>query len=164
MRKIHLFLFAVLCFQCKDESPPIGEPFSQVEGINDTWKLVSIEQTDELNKGDDEALDVTTLMGGAEAAVMTFNSTDFTYTLESGTMRSFFPANGNWFFDDNDFPAKITLENSGTQVELDLQAPIRRESGEDNLIIKYIRPIDGCKELEGGQIGAVAYRYNFLRQ
>lgn len=164
MKKIYLFLFAVLCFQCKDETSPIGEPFSQVEGINDTWELVSIEQTDELNKGDDEALDVTTLMGGTEAAVITFNSVDFSYTLEAGTMRSFFPESGNWFFDDNDFPAKITLENGGTQVELDLQAPIRRESGEDNLIIKYVRPIGVCKELEGGQIGAVGYRYNFLRQ
>ncbi len=164
MRKIYLLLFAVLCFQCKDESPPIGTPFSQVEGINDTWKLVSIEQTDELNKGDDEALDVTTLMGGTEAAVITFNSADFSYTLEAGTMRNFFPASGSWFFDNNDFPAKITLENGGTQIELNLQAPVRRESGEDNLIIKYVRPIDGCKQLEDGKIGAVGYRYNFLRQ
>jgi len=85
---------------------------------NSSWKLISIEQTDELDKGDDEALEVTTLMGGAEAAVITFNSAGFTYTLEAGTMRSFFPASGNWFFDNNDFP----------------------------------------------QIGAVGYRYNFLRQ
>ena len=164
MKKIHLFLFLTLCFQCKDDTTPIGEPFSQVEGINDTWQLTSIQQTDELNKGDDQALDVTTLMGGVEPAIIVFNSADFTYTLAAGTMRNFFPTSGNWFFDNNDFPAKITLENNGTQVELDLQAPIRRESGEDNLIIKYIRPIDGCKELDSGQIGAVGYRYNFLRQ
>ncbi len=164
MKYLYPILLALLFTQCKEELKPIGEPFSQLEGINDTWQLTSIEQIDELDKGDNAPLDVSNIMMGTQAAIMTFNSSDFTYTLTPGTMRNFFPTNGTWFFDDNDFPAVITLENSGAQFECKLQAPIRRESGEDELVIKYIRPIGNCTVLEDGLKGAVGYQYRFMRQ
>ncbi len=164
MKYIYPVLFLLLFTQCKEEIKPIGEPFSQLEGINDTWQLISIEQTDELDKGDANPLDVSAIMMGSQPARITFNSSDFTYSLAPGTMRNFFPTSGSWFFDDNDYPAAVTLENTGEQFELKLQAPIRRESGEDELIIKYIRPIGNCVELENGLTGAVAYQYTFLRE
>ncbi len=145
---------------CKEDIKPIGDPLSQVNGIADTWKLYHVNQVDELNDKSDNFIDVSTIIMGATPAEITFNP-DKTFTLNPGTMRNFLPVDGSWAFDDEDYPSQIILTDSNGETVLDMLSPVR-EKVDNRLEVKYIRPINGCADLEGKR-GAVSYEYYFER-
>ena len=149
-------------YACEDskDNKEIGAPLSQLEGINDNWQLESIKQIDEL-AGDNE-IDVTDILLGTTPAVITFNSTDFTFSTDKGTSKIYFPESGNWTFDNNEFPTQILVPVGGENLILDMITPVRPEV--DRILeFKYVRPFGDCQSFEGER-GAVAYQYRFVRQ
>lgn len=150
----------LLISACKKEIKPIGEPLSHVNGIVDSWKLVSVNQVDELNDKSSNFIDVSSIIMGSVPATLTFNA-DKTFSLNAGTMRNFLPTTGTYAFDDDRFPSKLILTDSGGDTVLDMLSPVR-EIVDPMLEVKYVRPINGCADLEGKR-GAVGYEYYFER-
>ncbi len=145
-----------------EEIPPIGEPFSQVRGINGNWKLVEVIQVDELKAGSGNRLDVSEILIGAQPAMINFSSSDFKFTVTPGSSKVYFPLNGNWAFDDNDFPTVINLTVNNDVFPLQMFSPVR-EFVDKSLRVKYIRPF--CPGVSvSGKTGAVSYIYTFERQ
>lgn len=152
---------SVIIFSCTDDDiPPQGEPFSQVIGIQDDWTLVSVKQVDELTGSADNTIDVTSMLVGSSPATITFTASD--YTADAGSSKIFFPMNGQWAFDDNQYPTKITLSSGGEQAVLTMNAPVR-ENVDQTLNFKFTRSIGNCTTLEDGKTGAVGYIYEFKR-
>lgn len=159
---ILLVLLALLFLisSCKEDSKPIGDPLSQINGIVDTWRLNNVNQVDELNDKSNNFIDVSTIMMGSDAAEITFNA-DKSFTLNPGTIRNFFPIDGSWAFDDDDYPSQIILTDTNGETILDMLSPVR-ENVDNRLEVKYIRPINDCADLEGKR-GAISYEYYFER-
>ena len=149
-----LLAFVLIWSACDDqEIKPIGEPYSQVSGIQDSWKLVEVIQVDELTKSRNTELDVSAFYVGSNPAIITFSSSN--YQTESGSSRVYFPENGAWQFDNPEFPEKIVLDNG----IFEMLAPVR-ETVDHTLHVKYTRPAADC--LPDG-VEAVSYVYKFER-
>lgn len=168
MKRLSIYLSVALLVvgasACQNNDlPPLGEPFSQVEGINGNWELVSVMQLDEINGDADEPFDVSNLMIGNQAATLTFRSSERSFSAQTGDSRLFIPETGSWAFDDDKYPTKVMLDGGGSsQFELALQAPVR-EQVDEFLIYKYIRPLGDCvADIE--QAGAISYIYKFQRK
>jgi hypothetical protein len=158
-----LLLLGLWMSACKpDDIPPIGEPFSQIRGINGEWKLTAVSQVDELKSGSGNTLDLSELLVGADPAVVKFNSSDFSFSVTPGTSKIYFPLGGTWAFNDNDFPTVINLTVNNEVAALQMFSPVR-EFVDNELRVKYIRPIGPCADLDG-KAGAVSYIYTFVRQ
>lgn len=156
-----LALLALLPACQKDNIPPLGTPYSQVEGINDDWKLVGILQVDELTGGTLRQLDVSSLLLGGNPATATFSSGDRTFSATPNDSRIYLPSSGTWAFDDDTYPTKLILtDGNGNVSELPLQRPAR-ERVDQNLVVKFTRPIGDCADIE--KPGAVSYIYTFTR-
>ena len=153
-------LWIVACDQ--QEILPIGDPFDKVEGLADTWKLTSIQQVDELNGSNEEALDVSSFLVGSQAATISFMA-DGSYTINPGSSKMYVPSEGSWAFDQNDYPSTIELSNGSNNFSIQLvtAAPVK-EKPDNRLIYKYVRPIGNCAIIE--KAGAVGYIYEFERQ
>lgn len=161
--RLILFLaVAALLPACqKDNIPPLGTPYSQVQGINDNWKLTGIIQVDELTGGTFRQLDVSGLLLGSNPATANFNASDRTFSASANDSRIYLPASGTWAFDDDTYPTRLILTDGGGNVsELPLQRPVR-ERVDQNLVVKFTRPIGDCAEIE--KPGAVSYIYTFTR-
>lgn len=167
MKNIHfiniliIVAFTLMISGCKEDIKPIGDPLSHVNGLADTWRLLSVNQVDELNDKSDNFIDVSQIIMGSVPAEFTFNA-DKSFSLDPGTMRNFLPTSGTWAFDDDRFPSKLTLTHSGGETILDMLSPVR-ELVDPRLEIKYIRPINNCADIDGKR-GAVSYEYYFERK
>lgn len=156
-----LILLALLPACQKDNIPPLGTPYSQVTGISDNWKLTGIVQVDELTGGTLRQLDVSSLLLGSNPATAVFSASDRTFSAAANDSRIYLPGSGTWAFDDDTYPTRLILtDGNGNVSELPLQRPVR-ERVDQNLVIKFTRPIGDCAELE--KPGAVSYIYTFTR-
>jgi hypothetical protein len=159
-----LVLLTLVFAACEDDKDlQLGERSGYLAGINDTWKLVSVKQIDELNKSSNNFRDVSKVVVGSTPATATFNASDFSFSIDKGTSKFYFPLAGKWSFDDNEFPTKITFENGGQSYVVNLGGPVR-ENVDNKLVLKYTRPIGACVADIGGKAGAVTYEYVFERQ
>lgn len=159
-----LLLCLGLCLSaCQpDDIPPIGEPLSQVRGINGKWRLTNVVQVDELKTGSGNRLDVSDVLLGAQPAVIEFNSNDFKFEVTPGSSKIYFPISGTWAFDDNDFPTVINLTVHNAAYPLQMFSPVR-EFVDNTMRVKYIRPFCPGVSVDG-KTGAVSYIYTFERQ
>ena len=156
-----ILAFVFIVQSCTKDEPVIGEAFSHVKGISDTWVLTSIQQTDEL--AESAPLDVTEVMLGADPSTIVFNEADRSYTLTNGSSIQYLPASGKWAFDDDNYPSNVVLTSGTNTYTLNLQKPIR-EKVDNSLEFKYIRPIGDCATLDKGKLGAVGYIYKYDRK
>jgi len=147
---------------CKKSSPDFGTPFSKIEGIADNWELVELKQTDLLTKSDDKTVDLTQLFIGSNPASLNFTSSG-SFSGEKGSSRLYFPANGDWAFDDDLYPSKIVITSNGQDYTLDLLSPVR-ENIDPFLHVQYVRPFDQCTPPDATTVGAIAYEYKFARR
>jgi hypothetical protein len=159
-----LALIAVLTVSfsaCEQSIPPIGEPFGKLEGINGTWVLNKVTQTDELTLSLNNSIDVSAVFIGNDPTVLTFNSSDFTYTITNGTPPEFLGTSGTWSFENesdpalnNDYPTHLILNSGGNTLSLPLN--------------RTVRIIDNTLEFNlprtcNGKLG-MSYNYVFARQ
>lgn len=147
---------------CKEEQDlQLGEPFSKLDGINDTWILASIVQIDGLATDPTKRqLDLPEDFIGDSPMSITFDSTAGTYSVQSGnTILNLLGDSGTWSFDDDNYPTSISF--NGTV--WNLLAPTRRV---DNTLkistAHYCTIVDDT----GAQVPAatVSYIYTFERQ
>jgi hypothetical protein len=112
----------------KDDIPAIGAPESKLEGINDTWKLVQVQQYDEkVANSDLKFYDITEFFITGEAPVISFNSSAKSYTYDPKNAPNFLGAAGSWKFDDDNFPTAILAKDgaTGEEVSWKLGGPTR---------------------------------------
>lgn len=139
---------------CKEDIYEFGEPFSKIEGINGSFVLSKVLQVDERTTALDNTFDISEFFIGSEPAKLSFNGSDFSYSLSPGTAPNFLGDTlGSWKFDDNEFPTEITL---GTTDAVTLK------------LNRTIREIDNTLEFNvtrfcGGTPG-VSYQYVFTRE
>lgn len=121
MKKISNFTFFVLfatfatIVGCKEERDlQLGEPFSKLDGISATWKLVQITQTDGLATDPTKRqLVLPEDFLGDTPMTITFNSALGAYTAQSGTtILNLVGESGTWAFDDDNYPTAIAFDGS----------------------------------------------------
>jgi len=139
---------------CEEKTYEFGEPFSKIEGINGSFVLTQVVQADERSTNLDNTFDISEFFIGSEPAVINFQSSDFSYTLNPGTAPNFLGASaGSWKFDDNEFPTQIQLGTASPTI-LDLNHTIR--TIDNTLEFKITKSCSG----EAG----VSYHYVFTRR
>ncbi|MBX7241336.1 MAG: DUF5004 domain-containing protein [Bacteroidia bacterium] len=151
---ILLFIAFVTVSGCKKpQEYPIGDPYSQVEGIQGTFRLAKVEQVDELTLNLNKTLDVSELYLGTTPMEVTFGPENVTVNAND-TPDYFTTGSTNlaWSFDDNTFPTKVIINNG--EAEWDLLRPIRTSDNE--LAFKVSRFYRGKK--------AITYNFSFQRQ
>ena len=161
MKKNQLFLFLLalpllgLFASCADDDAEIGEAGSKLDGINATWVLDKVIQTDETAFVLSE-LDITHYYNAdGTPPEIVFNSSDFTYTVTDQGKRNFFGASGNWAFDDNNTPTMVTLtESGGSDIELVLASTIRPV--DQKLRVKFVKNCDGTP--------IITYLFEYVRK
>lgn len=151
---ILFFMVLIVATGCKKpQEYPIGEPYSQLEGIQGKFRLSKVEQVDELTLNLDKTLDVSELYLGTSPMEITFGAENV--TVNANDTPDYF-TNGNttlaWKFDDNKFPTKVIINNG--EAEWDLLRPIRTSDNE--LAFKVSRIYRGKK--------AITYNFSFQRQ
>ncbi|MBK6546007.1 MAG: hypothetical protein IPG12_12145 [Saprospiraceae bacterium] len=163
MKKIiyfSLIFVSSLNFNCKkEEAPPIGEPFSQVQGIQDLWILSKVEMVDEPTDPE-TAIDVSELMLGTTPSTILFNATS--YMIDPGTSIHHIPFIGNWKFNDNQFPTELILTTNNEDINLQHLKPVR-EIVDKVLQYKYYRIGDACAGTFAGK-PVISYIYTYNRK
>lgn len=160
---ILLMAMAILWAGCQpDEPPPIGEPLSKLEGINDKFNLVKVVQVDERTRvPSNKFLDITEDFLGSSAISIEFNSGTFAYTYTPGDAPDYIGGSGTWRFanakypdESNEYPEQVVLTNGSGEVVLQL--------------LKPIRPVDQLLEVKLGKscdnAASVGYIFTFERQ
>ena len=160
-KTIILIAICIILFGgCREDNGELAPPESKLEGINGAWELETIQMTDELQPRSN-AVDVTEYMLGSDPAWVTFNNSDFTFSLDQGDSRIFLPESGDWQFDDDLYPTMVILDHQlGTDSTI-LQRTVR--PSDPILSIKYIRPSEDCNRFAGLK-GTTGYIYSFKRQ
>lgn len=149
-----LLCLSVFIGACEEDTYEFGEPFSKVEGINGSFVLTQVIQVDERTTNFDNTFEISEFFIGSEPAVISFNGTDFTYSLTPGTAPNFLGAtSGSWKFDNNEFPTRIELGTSNPVI-LNLSKTIR--SIDNTLEFSFTRSCSGT--------AGVSYNYIFTRQ
>jgi len=124
MNKLKYFSVAItiVLAACKPEiKGELGEPFSKTEGLSGNWQLVSFSQRDENNPIKEvRNLSDFYVIPGEESTKISFNSSDFSYSVIPGSGRNFFGTEGTWKFDNNDAPSFLYLQNITDTLELKL--------------------------------------------
>lgn len=139
---------------CEEKSRiEIGEPFSKLEGINDSFTLIQVVQVDERSQSLSNTMDISHIFIKNDPPKITFNSNDKTFTLEPGDSPNYLINNGSWSFDDDDFPTALFLSGNGEMIDLDLERTIR--TIDNTLEFKFTRTCSGS--------ASVGYIYIFER-
>lgn len=169
MKQAYILFFSLIVsatfFGCQTETPELGTPFSKIEGISDEWELIEMYHSG-IDIGTNDALTYTVQLPDAYVSDVpaTLNFTNnFSFTGTANSSKVFFPTNGTWAFDDNDYPSKLFLTSGGETVELKLLAPVR-ENVDPYLHFLYIRPFGDCKPDGAVSSGTVGYEYKFARK
>lgn len=122
---IAVLAMGVLMTACKKERPVLDPPQSKLEGINHQWKLIGVDQVDAASI-EQATLDVSEAFINGDGLEITFNSTDFSYSVDAKNSPNYLGAGGSWEFDDNDFPSLIALMPTGGEaIVLPLLATVR---------------------------------------
>lgn len=124
---IYCLLFTLLGCTNPVDDLEIGEPFSKVEAITDSWTLSSVLHVDNLDPAK-SSTDVTSFMGSGSLDI---SATSFTYAQSSGPI--FLEETGSWSFDNEEFPI-FFIQNSNTQLRLD--QPINPSTTTMSLILE----------------------------
>lgn len=114
--------FALVLTSCKPEiKGELGEPFDKVKGLSGNWELGGFAQRDE-NNPIKEVRDLSDFYidGISAPTKFNFNSGDMTYTITPGPGKNFLSLNGNWRFDNPDFPTELILESTTDTLTLKL--------------------------------------------
>jgi len=120
MKKIfaHMLMATVILgSSCKKDRPELDPPSSKLEGISSTWEMMEVVQVDIASLAQ-KKLDVSQAFIGAKAMKMTFNSSDFTYSVVPGFGPNYFGNGGSWKFDDNEYPTMITLTTDNRETKI----------------------------------------------
>lgn len=137
---------------CKPEELVLDPAPSKLDGINDTFTLVEVNQVDNnASPGAAESVDVSEVFIGGNPARITFNSADKTFSYTTGSSLDFLGASGSWLFDNDDYPTKIEMNNGSAVYDL--------------ILVRTIRPQDQFLEVDltRGCGGGFGYRYKFQR-
>lgn len=152
----------VFLTQCKKQTYTLDPPPSKIEGLSGSWSLYSVIQVDEisLSKGERNLSEFYVGPDSTDLMKVTFNSSDFTFTITPGALgRNYLPSSGTWSFDNNDYPEFIYLEDDlGVTTTLKLQGPTRPQDSQLKFSFQRSCMIDG-EEKE-----YVGYRYEFNRE
>ena len=149
-----ILLLMILFAGCKQpQEYPIGEAYSQLEGIKGTFRLAKVEQIDELTFNLNKTLDVSEVYLGTTPMQITFDPTNVTVTAND-TPDYFTTGSTNltWKFDDDKFPTKVIINNG--EAEWELLSPIR--TNDNVLAFRVSRYYRGKK--------ALTYNFSFDRQ
>jgi len=160
MKKILYIVFVLGLGSCKPEiKGELGEPFSKVDGINGSWQLTTFSQRDE-NNPIKEVRDLSEyyIIDGQESTKLTFNSSDFTYSVEPGPGRNFFGTEGTWRFDNNEAPAYVFLEMPTDTLQLTLGSMPRSIDTQLNLELPRY-----CVDANSNAVPTVTYIFNIQR-
>lgn len=125
---------------------------SKLDGIDGTFTVSKVMQLDPNTFGELNSLDITDAFVGDTPAEITFDSESGSFTYQTGTTIDFIGAAGSWAFDNNDYPTKITMVESGTSYDLALVNSIRPQ---DELVFQLDR-------ICGGAVSS-SYQYMFTR-
>lgn len=154
------FLFSLT--ECKKKTYTLDPPVSKVEGVNGTWELYSVVQVDELDlaKAERNISNFYIDQNSTNVLQITFKSSDMTFEVVLGDIgRNYLPTSGSWYFDDDNYPEYIYLEDEdGNSTELSLQGPTRPQDNQLKYSFKRSCVIDGVEE------EYVGYRYEFNRK
>ena len=157
-------LSVVLIQACKpDLKGELGDPYDKVDGLDGTWTLQSVIQTDE-KAPDKRTLDLSSYYLGDGGASITFNKNNNTYTANFNSGKNFFGDAGTWEMTNAQFsiynriyPDALWLINGTDSIELTLGQPVR--SFDSQL---YLRLERGC--LDGEEIKVrSSYEFEFVR-
>ncbi len=144
----------IISCENKVDDLTIGEPFDQVEGMGGTWNLLEVKIIDELTI-EKESMDLSAIFL-SEPTTLSFDSETLTYTIETPSdVPNFLGEGGSWAFDNNDFPKKLMLSTSTSNIELG--APIR--TFDDKLIIKVTKTCIVNEKVKP----VLSYQYEFER-
>ena len=109
-----LLMAAPLFTACvEDDTPDIGEEGSKLDGINATWRLVEVNQQDDVSFTLETRNISDFLLADGNAPQITFNSADKTYSVDAKGKLNFWGTEGSWTFDDDVAPTNITLSPTG---------------------------------------------------
>jgi Domain of unknown function (DUF5004) len=163
MKATKLMLSAILMLSlfiasCKPEyvAPDIvfGDPAA---GIDGTWKLKSMTQTDLLYKAVTKpTIDIANFWTkGGNTYTCTFNKATRTYTTTGDVRSNYLGAAGTFGFDSEQYPSKVILTpTNGQPISLNLNKPIRAEYN-NNLEVSQTRTVNGKV--------AHSYNYTFIK-
>jgi len=139
---------------CKKEKLELEPPSSKVEGISDTWVLKEVTQVDEANPLFPE-MEVSEAFIGNQALEMSFESTNFTYSVEEGDSPNYFGTNGTWSFDNNEYPTLVNIVHDGKEEVLQLLRTVR--TVDQTFEFQYFRTCENGKRV-------VSYKMVFERK
>ena len=145
-------VFLLTLIGCQQNPLPLDPPPSKIEGIVDTWVLVSVKQVDENSTELDPTIEVGTLFNIGGETTMIFNE-DGTYSYTQASGFDYIGASGTWSFDDDIYPTLINMDNGIEMYTLPLLGPTRPQDTELKFEIGRF-----CNGVNG-----VSYRYTFNR-
>lgn len=122
MKRFFYLIMVITIASCKPEiKGEQGDSFNKAEGMNGSWQLSSFSQRDE-NNPIKEIRDLSEyyIVPGDESTKISFNSSDFSYSVEPGPGRNFFGTGGTWRFDNNTAPSFVYLQNADDTLEIKL--------------------------------------------
>lgn len=103
MKKYYYVFIALAFWACEDPvKGDLGQPSSKIDGIDGSWQLVSVIQTDE-KAPNKRTLDLSQYY---DAFVLNFDKTDFSFHQDSTLVTSgnnFFGTSGTWAFYNSQF-------------------------------------------------------------
>jgi hypothetical protein len=108
MKKIGIFTVLLIAIAaCKPEIKPIGDPLKAGEGLPGMWELNEINTIDITLPVPEERDQSGIMKEQIDRLVLTFNA-DGTYEVnERGIVPDIFGSEGNWMYDQIDFPTML---------------------------------------------------------
>lgn len=153
MKKLLLLLMITgIALQACKKEPKIYDPSSKLDGINATWVLNKVTQTDPSDK--DNPLDISYVYTEGNPIELTINSSDLSYSFNQSNP-IFMGNNGTWKFDDNDFPTQIEITHDGKTDVLPLLRTVRA--------VDAVLTFQLDKFCDGGT-KTTSYQYTFIRK
>ncbi|MCB9252779.1 MAG: DUF5004 domain-containing protein [Flavobacteriales bacterium] len=147
-----LLFLPLIWASCKKERPSLDPPGSKVDGIRDEWVLFQVKQFDEITENE---LDVSSVYIGNDPMKIEFKieNTDTLYSVTEGSSLNYLGSNGNWRFDNNEFPEKLIVNFDGNDIFLKLNRTVRPT--DQTLEFKFSKVCHGRR--------VVSYNYVFKR-
>lgn len=160
-----VLLVAVALFQaCKpDPTGELGDPYDKVDGLDGTWTLQSVVQTDE-KAPNKRQLDLTNYYLGGSGATISFDKDAQTFSTSFSSGKNFFGETGTWSMTNSQFtrfdrtyPDALWLISGPDSTELTLGQPVR--AFDSQLFLRLERKCD-----DGGELKVrSSYEFEFVR-
>ena len=152
-----LVLLLVVASGCKKPTYSTQAEFgSSLDGLNGSWRLTKVTETDEVIKvATKPSLDITSFSLGGGSYSLTFNKVTKQYTASGTVQPDFLGTSGTFAFDNPDYPSAIIFTNAaGTKFTMTLGLPVRAEYN-NPLLLKWTHQLRTKK--------GVTYGYTFSR-